>query len=123
MNSEKHKAYIGKGNERVLENAKRLAPLAKKLIIRIPTVPGFNDTPEEIAEVIAPQFPETDFESLKTIIARYHEQDTWKLDTVFTEDAFMLLQDILNEASELAAPVDYSTLVNTDFSETAKSVQ
>ena len=80
-------------------------------------------TPEEIAEVIAPQFPETDFESLKTIIARYHEQDTWKLDTVFSEDAFLLLQDILNEAGELAAPVDYNTLVNTEFSEAAKSVQ
>ncbi len=74
-------------------------------------------TPEEIATVIAPQFPETDFESLKTIVARYHEQDTWKLDTVFTEDAFLLLQDILMEAGELKEPVDYEILVDPTFSQ------
>ncbi len=51
MNSTKHQEYIGKGNERVLENAKRLAPLAKRLIIRVPTVPGFNDSPEEIEAI------------------------------------------------------------------------
>ena len=33
-------------------------------------------TPEEIAQVIAPQFPETDMETLTTIVKRYHEQDT-----------------------------------------------
>lgn len=77
-------------------------------------------TPEEIATIIQPQFAETDFETLKTIVARYHEQDTWKTDTILTEDAFALLQDILNEAGELKEPVDYNTLVNTTFSEAAK---
>ena len=34
-------------------------------------------TPEEIAEVIAPQFEETDLETVTAIVTRYYEQDTW----------------------------------------------
>ena len=35
----------------ILENAKYLAENAHELIIRVPTVPTFNDTPEEIREI------------------------------------------------------------------------
>ncbi|HIS48209.1 MAG TPA: ABC transporter substrate-binding protein [Candidatus Scybalocola faecigallinarum] len=77
-------------------------------------------TPEEIAQVIAPQFEETDFDALVTIVERYYEQDTWKTDVIFTEDAFNLLQDILDEAGELSQRVDYNVLVNTEFAEKAK---
>ncbi len=48
MNSDKHKAYTGQSNDLVLENAHRIAPLANRLVIRVPVVPGFNDTPAEI---------------------------------------------------------------------------
>lgn len=51
MNPEKHKAYIGHTNELVLENAKRIAPLAKRLVIRVPVIPGFNDTSAEISDI------------------------------------------------------------------------
>lgn len=51
MDAAKHKAYIGETNELVLENARRIAPLAKRLVIRVPTVPGFNDTPAEIEAI------------------------------------------------------------------------
>ena len=77
-------------------------------------------TPEEIATVIAPQFEETDFDTLKTIIERYHEQDTWKTDTIFTQDAFDLMQDILSEAGQLTTRVPYEDLVDPTFSEKAK---
>lgn len=36
----------------------------------------------EIAEVVLPQFPESDAETLTTIIERYKQQDTWKTDPV-----------------------------------------
>lgn len=71
---------------------------------------------EEIAEVIHPQFAETDFETLKTIVERYKNQDTWKKDTIFTEEAFDLLQNILDEAGVLEKRVNYEELVTTDFS-------
>ena len=54
-----------------------------------------NHSPEEIAQVISPQFPETDMDTLTTIVNRYYEQDTWKENLVFEKDSFELLQDIL----------------------------
>ena len=46
---------------------------------------------KEIAEVIAPQFAETSVENITIIVERYKEQDTWKEDTIFTEESFNLL--------------------------------
>lgn len=77
-------------------------------------------TPEEIAQVIEPQFPETDLETITTIVTRYYEQDTWKEDLVFEQESFELLQDILEEAGELEARVPYEDLVTTEFAEAAK---
>ena len=73
-----------------------------------------------LSQAIAPQFKETDAKTLETIVTRYHEQDTWKTDTTFTQDAFNLLQNILDEAGELEKRAEYSALVNTDFSKNAK---
>lgn len=75
-----------------------------------------SHTSEEIARIIQPQFKETDFDTLKIIVERYHSQDTWKTDTVFTEEAFELLQNILDEAGVLEKRVDYDVLVTTQFS-------
>lgn len=76
-------------------------------------------SPEEIATIIQPQFEETDAETITAIITRYYEQDTWKEDLVFSEDAFTLLQNILEESGELSQRVPYTDLVNTSFAETA----
>lgn len=76
-------------------------------------------TPEEIAKAIAPQFAETDIETLTTIIQRYYEQDTWKKDLIFEKDAFDLLQNILQDAKELENRVPYENLVTTEFAEKA----
>lgn len=76
-------------------------------------------TPEEIAKVIQPQFEETDLDTLTTIVTRYYEQDTWKSNLIFEEEAFTLLQNILEEADELPERVPYEDLVNTDFAESA----
>lgn len=78
-----------------------------------------SHTPAEIAEVIAPQFAETDMETLTTIVTRYHEQDTWKENLIFEEDAFDLLQNILEESNVLESRVPYEDLVNTEFAKKA----
>ncbi|MBQ9766458.1 MAG: ABC transporter substrate-binding protein [Lachnospiraceae bacterium] len=82
-----------------------------------------SHTAEEIAEVIAPQFAETDLKSLTTIVSRYKEQGSWKEDTIFTEESFDLLQDILIEAGELDKKVPYSDLIVTDYSKKALSLE
>ena len=51
MNSAKHKEYTGVGNERILENAKFLAKDAKSLTIRVPVIPGVNDSDLEIRDI------------------------------------------------------------------------
>lgn len=78
-----------------------------------------SHSPEEIAEVISPQFEETPVETITTIVTRYYEQDTWKDNLIFEEDAFTLLQNILEEAGELPARVPYEDLVTTDFAKEA----
>lgn len=54
MNPQKHKEYTGKSNELMLENAMKIAKSGMtELSIRVPVIPGFNDTPEEIREIAA----------------------------------------------------------------------
>jgi len=74
---------------------------------------------QEIAAIIAPQFPETDEATIATIVERYLAQYTWKGDTIFEESSFTLLQNILAEAGELPEKVPYAELVTTAFSLTA----
>lgn len=76
-------------------------------------------SPTEIANVIAPQFAETDTATIETIVGRYAAQDTWKADLIFSEDSFTLLENILEEAGELDGRVPYADLVNTSFAEKA----
>lgn len=78
-----------------------------------------SHTPEEIAKAIQPQFQETELSTITTIVTRYHEQDTWKSDLVFSEDSFTLLLDILQEAGELSAVPPYEDLVVTKYAESA----
>lgn len=74
---------------------------------------------QEIAAVIAPQFPETDEATIAAIVGRYLDQDTWKEDTIFEESSFDLLQNILEDAGELPKRVPYDQLVTTEYSKKA----
>ena len=56
-----------------------------------------SHTPEEIAEVIAPQFAETDLDTVTAIVKRYYDQDTWKSNLIFEKESFELLEDILED--------------------------
>lgn len=51
-NPVKHKEFTGRSNELMLENARKIA-FSKRtdLVIRVPVIPTFNETPEEIADI------------------------------------------------------------------------
>jgi len=51
MDSVKHRAFTGQPNEKILENAKYIAANARHMVIRVPVIPTFNDTPAEIAAI------------------------------------------------------------------------
>ena len=72
-------------------------------------------SPAEIAAVIAPQFSETDLDTITAIVERYKNQNTWKEDLIFEESSFELLQDILESAGELPERAPYADLVNTEY--------
>lgn len=81
-----------------------------------------NHSPEEIATAIAPQFKETDSQTLTAIVTRYHEQDTWKENLVFEEDSYQLLLDILSDAGELMGSPSYQELVDTTYAKKAAGI-
>lgn len=53
INSDKHREFTGRSNELILENAKKLANEKCNLIVRVPVIPTFNDTPQEIYDIAA----------------------------------------------------------------------
>ena len=51
FDEEKHKKYTGVGNELILSNLKKLISLGAKIWIRIPVIPGVNDTLSEMKKI------------------------------------------------------------------------
>ena len=51
FDNEKHKKYVGVGNELILENLKKLLNLGAKVYIRIPVIEGVNDTLSEMQNI------------------------------------------------------------------------
>ena len=76
-------------------------------------------TSAEIAEVIHPQFSETDLDTLTTIIERYRSQDTWIDHPLMEESSLDLIQDILQLSGTLEDRISYEDAVVTTFSQNA----
>ena len=53
IDTKKHEEFTTRPNVQILRNARLIAENAKKLIIRVPVIPGFNDTKEEIGQIAA----------------------------------------------------------------------
>ncbi len=51
FDSQKHKQYVGAGNELILENLKKLLERKAKVWIRIPIVPDVNDSIDEMQKI------------------------------------------------------------------------
>jgi pyruvate formate lyase activating enzyme len=49
MDSDEHRRLTGVGNERILQNARRIAEAGKELIVRMPLIPGCNDSEENVS--------------------------------------------------------------------------
>ena len=50
LDREKHRAYTGVCNDIILENARRVAEKGVPMRIRVPVIPGVNDTDENLLE-------------------------------------------------------------------------
>lgn len=76
-------------------------------------------TPEEIADLIAPQFKEMNKEQLIKVIQRYKDNDTWCTTPVLKEESLSRLMDVMELAGELTQRPVYNEIVNTTFAEEA----
>ena len=96
INPEKHREFTGRSNELMLENARKIASGGMtELSIRVPVIPTFNDTPEEIREIarFADKLP-----GVKRIhLLPYHRLGQDKYEGLGRE---YLMKDILPPTSE-----------------------
>lgn len=76
-------------------------------------------SPEEIAKVIKPAFPDTDEAVLAAVAKRYKEQDAWNKDPVLKKESLDLLQKVMQTAGELKKIAPHENIVNNSFSEKA----
>lgn len=76
-------------------------------------------TPAEVAEVIAPDFPDADMDIMASAIERYQEIQAYAPTPVLKEEAFDRLQMVMQEAGELKETAPYDTIVDTSFAEKA----
>lgn len=51
IDNDKHMRFCGQSNERILDNARRAAEEHGDITIRVPVIPGFNDTEAEISAI------------------------------------------------------------------------
>lgn len=73
----------------------------------------------EIAEAMAPCFPDADLKILELVAKSYRETDSWMLDPAMTEDAFSRLQDIMELNGELKSRVPFDEIIDNSFAEEA----
>ena len=76
-------------------------------------------TDAEVAEAIAPYFPDTDLSVLEAVSARYRGIGAWNETPIMGEEGLERLQDMMEEAGELKERVEFSQLVDNSFAEQA----
>ena len=77
-------------------------------------------TAQEIAEVIQPQFADTDVSLLASGIQRYKDIGAYCETPVMSEESFALLQTVMSSAGELDEKAPYAEVVNNTFAEKAE---
>ena len=74
-----------------------------------------ENTARTVAEIIAPSFPDTDMESMTKVIQRYKDIGAYSENGIMTEEDFNRLCDILENAGELSAAVEFEAIVDNSF--------
>ena len=77
-----------------------------------------DHTPEEIAEAIAPQFPDADMELLTAVARNYQSIGAWCETPVMREEDFVRMQDIIEGAGELSSRVPFEAIVDNTIAQT-----
>ena len=73
----------------------------------------------KVAQVLSPQFPDTDLDILAKVIERHIEIDAWNNELIMKEDSLERLETVMEQAGELDERADYDILVDNSFAEKA----
>ena len=76
-----------------------------------------ENSSEEIAKIIKPEFIDTTIEDLTSVVKRYKEADSWWDNTYIKESAYNNLLDLMEYNNALEKRYDYKTLVDNSFNE------
>lgn len=72
-------------------------------------------TAAEVAQAIAPAFPDTGEELLTVVVQRYKDIGAWNADPVMSEESFDLLQEVMTQAGELSKRAPHGEVVDNSF--------
>ncbi|UHA76238.1 ABC transporter substrate-binding protein [Paenibacillus sp. 481] len=79
-----------------------------------------SNSPQAVADVIAPYFKDIDHSIITNVVKRYQEQQSFALDPVIDEQEWNNLLEVLDAAGELKQRVQITDIVNNDFAVQAK---
>ncbi|MBR1386707.1 MAG: ABC transporter substrate-binding protein [Bacilli bacterium] len=96
------KSYIEE-NSNVIESFDKAVNMGLTFVLE-------NDS-ETVAKSISSFFPDTSLNDLIKVIDRYKEIKAWPNSTIFKEESFNHLQDIMINANELDEKVPYEDLI------------
>ena len=110
--------------------APRTAPTVRHLLtmtagldynLNRPWLADFSEgSAREIAEAIAPQFPDTDLDVLEAVCQRHLDIDAWNETPVMKEESLNRLMDVMEGAGQLEARVAFDDLVDNSWAEKAQ---
>ncbi len=75
---------------------------------------------KEIAEAIAPSFPDSDIELITKVVENYKQIDAWKNDPVCKESDFNQLIKVITDAGITVENPDYDKIVDNSFANNVK---
>lgn len=76
-----------------------------------------SHTMKEVAETIQSFFPNTDLDTLETVLQSYKDIEAWKTNPIINEASFNLLQTIIEKAGELKQKAPYDKIINNSFAQ------
>jgi NitT/TauT family transport system substrate-binding protein len=77
-------------------------------------------SPEEIAQAIAPQFPDSDVALLTAVAANYQKIGAWCATPIMNEQSYSRMLDVIEGAGELAARPPYEALIDNSIADSVK---
>ena len=77
-------------------------------------------TSKEIAEAIAPSFPDSDIALITKVVENYKKINAWKTDPVCNESDFNQLIKVITDAGITVKNADYSKIVDNSFAHNVK---